>query len=318
MEKLGEGYRFHPTDGEGLTFLLRFIAGQVMNDSGFITTNVDVYGKHEPWQIYDHGVPCGDDDDDDDDSDCTQYRYFITKLKKKSKSKYNRNVGNKGSWKQQDKGKPVIYSSSSPVIIGCKKSMSYVNKGYNKKDGNWLMKEYELSSVILQKFDEDCRDYVLCAIKKRPVTSSCHSETSTVTILNNFPDEVTCNSHSESETMGFLNFQESHQAVESNSTADEPLQLVERYDAGDSMQSNSSVQMAMSQSQLDVLEWDKNDLEELEGMLRDMQQDDMNIGEPLLATEASYTAMLNFVPEDVLSFDPWEILLDIDQILQGT
>ncbi|XP_059281319.1 NAC domain-containing protein 101-like [Lycium ferocissimum] len=264
MENLEEGYRFHPTDGEGLTFLLRFIAGHEMHDSGFITTNVDVYGKQEPWQIYDHGVPCGDDDDDDDDddSDCTQYRYFITKLKKKNKSKYNRNVGNKGSWKQQDKGKPVIYSSSSRVIIGCKKSMSYVNKGYNKKDGNWLMKEYELSS--------------------------------------------------------FLNFQESHQAVESNSTTDEPLQLVEPYDAGDYMQSNSSVQMEMSQPQLDVLEWDKNDLEELEGMLHDMQQDDMNIVEPLLATEASYTAMLNFVPEDVLSFDPWEILLDIDQILQGT
>ncbi|KAK4352801.1 hypothetical protein RND71_028319 [Anisodus tanguticus] len=197
-----------------------------MYDAGFITTNVDVYGKEEPWEIYSHGVPCGNDDE----NDYSQYRFFITKLKKKSKSMYNRNVGNnKGSWKQQDKGKPVRYSSSSPVVIGCKKSMSYVNKkGYNKKDGHWLMNEYELSTAILQKFHEDCRDYVLCAIKKRPVTNSCPSETSTVTILSNFPDEVTTYSHSESETATFLNFQESHEAAESTST-NEPLQLVEPY-----------------------------------------------------------------------------------------
>ncbi|KAK4341325.1 hypothetical protein RND71_039826 [Anisodus tanguticus] len=147
--------------------------------------------------------------------------------------------------------------------------MSYVNKkGYNKKDGHWLMKEYELSTAILQKFHEDCRDYVLCAIKKRPVTNSCPSETFTVTILNNFPadiDEVISNSrnleHSESETTGFLNFQESHEAAESTSTTNEPLQVVEPYDAGDyMMQSNLSVQMAMSQNKLNVVElhqWDK-------------------------------------------------------------
>ncbi|MCD9561137.1 hypothetical protein HAX54_020111, partial [Datura stramonium] len=48
--------------------------------------------------------------------------------------------------------------------------MSYVNKGkgYNRKNGHWLMKEYELSAAILEKFGHDCRDYVLCAIKKRP------------------------------------------------------------------------------------------------------------------------------------------------------
>lgn len=32
------------------------------------------------------------------------------------------------------------------------------------------MKEYELSSKVLDKFDNDCRDYVLSAIKKRTPT----------------------------------------------------------------------------------------------------------------------------------------------------
>ncbi|XP_019261439.1 PREDICTED: NAC transcription factor 32-like [Nicotiana attenuata] len=149
MEQLGqEGFRFRPTDSERLMFLLRFVAGQEMHDSGFITTNVDVYGKQEPWEIYDHGVPCGDDEDS------TSYRYFITKLKKKSNARYHRSVGNKGTWKQDNKGKPVHYKSmgntSSVVNIGSKTNLSYKNKEFypeDQKDGHWLMKEYELSKI---------------------------------------------------------------------------------------------------------------------------------------------------------------------------
>ncbi|KAH0680025.1 hypothetical protein KY285_021033 [Solanum tuberosum] len=162
MENLQEGFRFSPTDAEAVTFLLRFIAGKFMDDSGFITTHVDTYSKQEPWDIYSHGVPCCNDDDH---NDCTQYRFFITKLKKKSESRYSRDVGNKGSWKQQDKSKPV--RKKGGPVIGYKKSMSYMNKGYKKENGDWLMKEYTLSEYLLDKFDKDCRDYVLCSVKKR-------------------------------------------------------------------------------------------------------------------------------------------------------
>ncbi|CAN4116041.1 unnamed protein product [Withania somnifera] len=168
MENLNEGFRFRPTDGEALTFLLRFIVGEEMNDSGFITTNVDVYSKQEPWESYNHGVPCSDDDD------CTQYRFFITKLKKKSKSKYNRTVGNNGSWKQQN-CKPVC-KNGGPVI-GYKRNITYKNKNCNLEIyGHWLMKEYQLSDVtmdaICKKFnDEEHRHWVLCAIKKTSTTN---------------------------------------------------------------------------------------------------------------------------------------------------
>ncbi|XP_015072777.1 NAC domain-containing protein 78-like [Solanum pennellii] len=164
MENLQEGFRFSPTDEEALTFLLRFIAGKLMEDSGFITFHVDTYGEQEPWDIYNQGVSCCNDDD------CSQYRFFITNLKKKSKSRYSRNVGNKGgSWKQEDKSKPI--RKSDGAVIGSKKSMCYKKKGYKQEHGHWLMKEYDLSPHILDKFDKDCRDFVLCAIKKKKSSS---------------------------------------------------------------------------------------------------------------------------------------------------
>lgn len=151
-----EGYRFHPSDSEIVKFLLRFVAKQEMHDGGFITTNIDVYGQQEPWEIYNQGVPTGGLDDDNDSS----YRYFITK-------KSNR-IDHGCFWKQQDEGKLAHYnmhnSSSTTIVIGYKKKMH--------EDGHWIMKEYQLSMAILLKFEEDRRDYVLCAIKK----DTCSSE----------------------------------------------------------------------------------------------------------------------------------------------
>ncbi|OIT32943.1 hypothetical protein A4A49_64086, partial [Nicotiana attenuata] len=327
-----------PYDSEGLMFLLRFVAGQEMHDSGFITTNVDVYGKQEPWEIYDNGVPCGDDEDN------TSYRYFITKLKKKSNARYHRSVGNKG--------KPVHYkymgNTSSVVNIGSKKNLSYKNKVFypkDQKDGHWLMKEYELSKVILHKFDQDRRDYVLCAIKKlKHVNSS--SETSTITALNNVSDgtdEVTtcvddlfatnnckdyyniCKNFEHSETMAF------QESMVMNNSVVETLQV----DVPD-----------------DLCQWYGKELEELNQILVGVPEVDaaVDIVEPLAAVEpeATYTCgqhsveataryepsmpdmssisahikyskvadmfqmnLMRFdqsVPEDVLGLDPWDIM----------
>ncbi|PHU13478.1 hypothetical protein BC332_14683 [Capsicum chinense] len=151
MEQRGvrSGFRFHPTDTEGLTFLQKFMAKQEMNDSGFISTNIDVYdSEEEPWKIYSRGVPCGVADD-------SLYRYFITKKS-----------SNLGNWKLQDEGKPVHRdSSSSTVVIVCKKKICYMINNieeHREDDGHyWLMKEYELSNFILHQFDDDRRDYVL-------------------------------------------------------------------------------------------------------------------------------------------------------------
>ncbi|XP_070054000.1 uncharacterized protein [Nicotiana tomentosiformis] len=239
LQQVGqEGFRFRPTDSEGLMFLLRFVAGQEMHDSGFITTNVDVYGKQEPWEIYDNG---------------------------------------------DNKGKPVHYknmgNASSVVNIGSKTNLSYKNKEFypeDQKDGHWLMKEYELSKVILHKFDQDCRDYVLCAIKKlKHVNSS--SETSTITTFNNVSDRT-------DEELDDLN-----QILDGVPEVDVAVDIVEPLAAVLEPESNSahvehSNVADMSQMNLisfnqsvpeDVLgldPWDIMDLDELKRMLEDVSE----------------------------------------------
>lgn len=320
MEQLGQvGFRFRPTDSEGLMFLLRFVAGQEMHDSGFITTNVDVYGKQEPWEIYDNGVPCGDDDDK------TNYRYFITKLKKKSNVRYHRSVGNKGTWKQDNKGKPVHYknmgNASSGVNIGSKTNLSYKNKEFypeDQKDGHWLMKEYELSKLILHKFDQDRRDYVLCAIKKlKHVNSS--SETSTITTMNNDSggtDEVTnyvdnllatnnckdyyniCKNLEHSETMAF------QESTVMNNSVVEPLQVVAEPAGG------TTFGVPELYAPDDLYQWDGKELDKLNQILDGVPEVDVavDIVEPLPAaaepTEASYTCGQHSV-EATARYDPW-------------
>ncbi|PHT34821.1 hypothetical protein CQW23_26621 [Capsicum baccatum] len=166
---VSSGFPFHPTDTKGVTFLQKFMAKQEMNDSGFITTNIDVYDlEEEPWKIYSRGVPCGAADD-------SLYRYFITKK-----------CSNLGNWKLQDERKPFHRdSSSSTVVIGCKKKMRYMvnnNEEHREDNGHYrLMKEYKLSNVILHLFDDDRRDYVLCAIKKNFI-ETCSSVMDNVSV----------------------------------------------------------------------------------------------------------------------------------------
>ncbi|KAH0712035.1 hypothetical protein KY289_007994 [Solanum tuberosum] len=80
------------------------------------------------------------------------YRYFITKK------------NNNGTWKQQGEEIPIFFkigNVSTAHVIGTKKKMHHVHEF-----GHWIMKQYELSPVFLSKFDEDRKDYVLCAIKR--------------------------------------------------------------------------------------------------------------------------------------------------------
>ncbi|XP_059301975.1 NAC domain-containing protein 78-like [Lycium ferocissimum] len=185
LENLEEGYRFHPTDSELLTFLLRFIAKQPLCDDGYITEH-DVY-KQEPWKTYNHGRHCGGQDDED----TSIYRYFITPRQKKGNS-FCRVVGEKlGTWKQQDKGKNVTMSYGNqrkPLIIGRMKSYCYENTKY--VHGKWLMKEYVFCDTLLRKFENsEYKDYVICAIKKLSKKNSSNgSQSSNLTSID-FVDE---------------------------------------------------------------------------------------------------------------------------------
>ncbi|KAL3324258.1 hypothetical protein AABB24_038441 [Solanum stoloniferum] len=166
MEPPGEilGYIFHPSAKERLQFLLRFVAKSAMNDEGFITTNLDVYGEEEPWEIYSQGVASGGLEDDDN----YRYRYFITKKNKGE---------NNGSWKQQGEEMPIFFkigNVSTPHVIGTKKKMHHVHEF-----GHWIMKQYQLSPLYLSRFDEDRKDYVLCAMKREYIDECSFDETPT-------------------------------------------------------------------------------------------------------------------------------------------
>ncbi|XP_055831962.1 NAC domain-containing protein 1-like [Solanum dulcamara] len=167
MELQEEGFRFHPTDSELITFLLRFFVKKDLRDNGFITMH-DVY-KEEPWVTYGYGSHCGGDDNED----TSIFRYFITPRHKKKEGnvRFHRVVGaNLGTWKQLDKGKKIMSNQSSkPLNVGIKRSLSYDTKStYCPDDGKWVMKEYEFSEAILTKFrNSELKNYCICAIKKR-------------------------------------------------------------------------------------------------------------------------------------------------------
>ncbi|MCD9558868.1 hypothetical protein HAX54_016497 [Datura stramonium] len=172
LQELEEGYRFHPTDAELLTFLVRFIAKKDMRDNGYITKH-DVY-KQEPWVTYGYGSHSGGVEANEDTSIC---RYFITPRHRK-KDRFCRIVGKKlGTWKQQDKGKCVLMTScgdqSKSLFIGRRKSLRYETTKSCPDDRKWLMKEYVLCEAILGKFrNSELEEYAICAIRKRSKKSS--------------------------------------------------------------------------------------------------------------------------------------------------
>lgn len=129
------GYRFRPTDIELLSFLAQFVTGQLVL-SWFPIAESNLYSGKEPWQVFGNTKE--------------RVRYFFTPLKKKNpgNSRYRRTIGDgKGTWKAQDKGKPIYKSG---VVIGFKRSLRYENKA-SPEDGLWLMKEYYLPDSIKTK-----------------------------------------------------------------------------------------------------------------------------------------------------------------------
>ena len=99
MENLKEGFRFSPTDAEAVTFLLRFIGGKLMDSSLFMWI-LTVNKNHGIFTIKEYPLVM------------TMIVVSIASSLQISRRKASRNVGNKGgSWKQEDKSKPVRKSS---------------------------------------------------------------------------------------------------------------------------------------------------------------------------------------------------------------
>ncbi|XP_027773376.1 NAC domain containing protein 52-like [Solanum pennellii] len=180
MEFEEEGYRFHPTDSELLTYLLRFITENNLCDNGFIT-ECDVYNQ-QPWITYGYGRHCGGEDD----GDTNNFRYFISPRHKKSDNRFSRHVANGlGTWKQRDKGKWIRSKQSKPLNMGLKKSLDYDTNMCCPHDGKWLMKEYVFCEAILKKFkNSNYKDYCICAIKTKNSSNPSPSSNASTTDVN--------------------------------------------------------------------------------------------------------------------------------------
>ncbi|KAH0746007.1 hypothetical protein KY285_007664 [Solanum tuberosum] len=98
-----------------------------MDDSGFIRTNLNVYGEEEPWEIYSQGV--------------MTTIAIVTSLQRKTTMALGNN-----------KAKKHLF----------KKNMHHVHKS-----GHWIMEEYEISPLLTCWLDDDRTDYVLCSINSR-------------------------------------------------------------------------------------------------------------------------------------------------------
>ncbi|XP_019160621.1 PREDICTED: NAC domain-containing protein 55-like isoform X1 [Ipomoea nil] len=163
--KIPTGYRFRPTDMELLGFLALFVTGS-LSLSWYPMKEKNLYSGEEPWQLFGNSKE--------------RIRYYFTPLKKKNprNSRYRRTIGDgKGTWKAQDKGKPIFKSGR---IMGYKRSLRYENKG-SEHDGQWLMKEYYLPDTVRKNLKVPLKDIVLCRIKRKQNWDSKNHESESTT-----------------------------------------------------------------------------------------------------------------------------------------
>ncbi|KAF3432082.1 hypothetical protein FNV43_RR26821 [Rhamnella rubrinervis] len=159
MEMVPLGCVFRPTDDELVSYYLSNKVGGVSQQLyAGIVHDFDVFGEHEPWEIWEifrgfafKNSVAGHED-----------LYFFTKLKKttpKAKKTY-RKVGS-GTWKGQATATSVY--SDEKVVTGSKKRFHYENSnGRDQQDGvSWIMFEYSICPP------PQSDDYVLCQIRKK-------------------------------------------------------------------------------------------------------------------------------------------------------
>ncbi|XP_059643673.1 NAC domain-containing protein 2-like [Cornus florida] len=165
MEEILIGYKFLPTDSELIQYLVCKAKEEALPWEG-VVKDCDVYGK-EPSELFE-----GSEEN---------VLYFFTKLKKKhgNGSRIDRVTATMGTWKGQDKAKPIIKDVDGTTgtgegddqetgLIGRKRTFTYRMKSdakAAKAKSGWSMTEYNLDGTNLQR--AKVKDYVICRIKRQ-------------------------------------------------------------------------------------------------------------------------------------------------------
>ncbi|KAL2533899.1 NAC domain-containing protein 78 [Abeliophyllum distichum] len=148
---LGPGFRFHPTDEELVRYYLRRkVCGKSFRFDAI--SEIDIY-KVEPWDLPSMSNLKTRD---------LEWYFFSMLDKKYGNGARTNRATEKGYWKTTGKDRTVYHKSQ---IVGMKKTLVYHNGRAPKgQRSNWVMHEYRLADLELQKAGINQDAIVLCRV----------------------------------------------------------------------------------------------------------------------------------------------------------
>ncbi|GER28939.1 NAC domain-containing protein 78 [Striga asiatica] len=148
---LAPGFRFHPTDEE----LVRYYLRRKVCGRGFrfdAITDVDIY-KVEPWDLPSFSKLRTRD---------LEWYFFSVLDKKYGNGARTNRATEKGYWKTTGKDRAVYHKSQ---IVGMKKTLVYhIGRAPKGQRTNWVMHEYKLADLELERAGIVQDAFVLCRI----------------------------------------------------------------------------------------------------------------------------------------------------------
>ncbi|KAL2554618.1 NAC domain-containing protein 78 [Forsythia ovata] len=148
---LGPGFRFHPTDEELVRYYLRRkVCGKSFRFDAI--SEIDIY-KVEPWDLPSMSNLKTRD---------LEWYFFSMLDKKYGNGARTNRATEKGYWKTTGKDRTVYHKSQ---IVGMKKTLVFHNGRAPKgQRSNWVMHEYRLADLELQKAGINQDAIVLCRV----------------------------------------------------------------------------------------------------------------------------------------------------------
>ncbi|XP_004300917.1 PREDICTED: NAC domain-containing protein 43-like [Fragaria vesca subsp. vesca] len=149
------GFRSKPTEEELLCYYLRRKIRGLRLPQGVVHHNCNVYGKKEPWDIWEAYR-------DPSDPETKELYFFRDEPRRVFSCSTIRRVDT-GNWRGENLRKKV-HAYGSDRVIGWRRTFVYTNRD-SVQDGCWLINELELHESLFPSKDKR-NSYVLCILTK--------------------------------------------------------------------------------------------------------------------------------------------------------